>query len=60
MSASGRSADIAATCGKTLAVSSPPLCPPRHPLQSVAVCPSIAAGGLRCGIMAALMLPAIF
>jgi RNase P subunit RPR2 len=42
MSASGRSADIAVPCGETLAAPSPPLCPARHPPQSVAACLSIA------------------
>src|SRR5258707_6604241 len=41
MSASG--AYIAVPCGETLAASPPPLCPSRHPPQSVAACLSRAA-----------------
>src|SRR5258707_9005356 len=41
MSASG--AYIAVPCGETLAAAPPPLCPSRHPPQSVAACLSRAA-----------------
>ena len=44
MSASGPNADIASPCGETFAASSPPLCPARHPPQSVAACLPIVAG----------------